>query len=137
MFARCWLSRWLFCTGPILYRSCDFLSLQGPLATASSIGRTFISPPVNTFPAPSLYSDGRFSNGPLWVERLAELQGDAPLAASLAGGNNYAFNGARDHRHFPCAVRFGAERGTTGRGLPERPRECGIADRPLRDLGRS
>lgn len=42
------------------------------------------------------YDGGRFSNGALWVETLAANLGFAADAApSLAGGNNYAFAGAR------------------------------------------
>lgn len=41
------------------------------------------------------YSSGRFSNGPLWVEVLADRLGQSALKPSLAGGTNYAFNGAR------------------------------------------
>lgn len=42
------------------------------------------------------YFNGRFSNGPLWVEGLASGLGLAGEAASFfAGGNNYAFAGAR------------------------------------------
>ncbi|WP_448206341.1 SGNH/GDSL hydrolase family protein [Azospirillum sp. sgz302134] len=37
---------------------------------------------------------GRFSNGPVWVERLAERLGTR-LTASSAGGTNYAVGGAR------------------------------------------
>ena len=50
---------------------------------------------------PSPYFGGRFSNGPLWVERLAERLGLGhpternPLPApSEAGGTNYAYGGA-------------------------------------------
>jgi outer membrane lipase/esterase len=49
--------------------------------------------PGNTQP----YDNGRFSNGPLWVETLASGMGlGANVAApSIAGGNNYAIAGAR------------------------------------------
>lgn len=47
-----------------------------------------------TFP-PSPYYDGRFSNGPLWVEYLAEGLGlPAASDAWLKGGNNFAWAGA-------------------------------------------
>ena len=42
------------------------------------------------------YFDGRYSNGPLWVETLAaDLGLPNGSKAFLAGGNNYAFAGAR------------------------------------------
>ena len=42
------------------------------------------------------YFGGRYSNGPLWTELLAAGLGQASDAAPyLAGGNNYAFAGAR------------------------------------------
>jgi phospholipase/lecithinase/hemolysin len=51
---------------------------------------------------PPPYFGGRFSNGPLWVERLAErlhlghpTESSPAPAPSLAGGTNYAFGGAQ------------------------------------------
>lgn len=46
------------------------------------------------FPVPpSPYFDGRFSNGPVWVESLASKLG-LTISPSLAGGNNFAYGGA-------------------------------------------
>jgi outer membrane lipase/esterase len=39
------------------------------------------------------YFNGRFSNGPLWVDHVAGFLG-LPMKAALAGGTNYAFGGA-------------------------------------------
>jgi phospholipase/lecithinase/hemolysin len=47
-------------------------------------------------PAGQPYFNGRFSDGPVWVETLAAGLGlTANAAPSLLGGNNYAFAGAR------------------------------------------
>lgn len=42
---------------------------------------------------------GRFSNGPVWVERMAEAMG-LPLQPARVGGTNYAVGGARTHGGF-------------------------------------
>lgn len=42
---------------------------------------------------PSPYFDGRFSNGPVWVENLASKLG-LTISPSTAGGNNFAYGGA-------------------------------------------
>lgn len=43
----------------------------------------------------SHYYQGRFSNGPVWVERLSTELGLGPIQRSTAGGLNYAYGGAR------------------------------------------
>jgi hypothetical protein len=48
-----------------------------------------------TVPNPALYSQGRFSNGPLWVDTLAKYLGEPAVRPSLAGGLDYAVGGAR------------------------------------------
>jgi phospholipase/lecithinase/hemolysin len=40
-------------------------------------------------------SNGRFSNGPLWHEELSSQLGVSAASRSTAGGNNYAYGGAR------------------------------------------
>ena len=40
------------------------------------------------------YFKGRFSNGPLWVEHVASSL-RLPMKASLSGGNNFAYGGAK------------------------------------------
>jgi len=48
-----------------------------------------------TQPAPTAdYYQGRFTNGPNWLDYLAHDLGVAAPVASLAGGSNYAFGGA-------------------------------------------
>ena len=47
------------------------------------------------FPVSPPYYQGRFSNGPNWVEDLAAAYGLGPMKPSLLGGTDYAFGGAR------------------------------------------
>lgn len=61
----------------------------------SDTGNTFIAT-GGTAPAPP-YSNGRFSDGPVWVEALAQALNvpAGSVAPYLSGGENYAFGGAR------------------------------------------
>jgi outer membrane lipase/esterase len=49
----------------------------------------------NTNPASPPYYNGHFSNGPVWVERLAWRLGIPAPVASSQGGTNYAYSDAR------------------------------------------
>ena len=48
----------------------------------------------NTLPASPPYWQGRYSNGPVWLNRFSELRGVPEPTRSLAGGTNYAYGGA-------------------------------------------
>jgi phospholipase/lecithinase/hemolysin len=45
-------------------------------------------------PTPFIYSDGRFTNGRVWVQVLAAKLGLGTVKASLDGGRDFAFGGA-------------------------------------------
>jgi phospholipase/lecithinase/hemolysin len=45
-------------------------------------------------PTSAVYSDGRFSNGAVWVQDLAKDFGLPAVTPSLAGGTDFAFGGA-------------------------------------------
>lgn len=66
----------------------DSLSDSGNLFTATG------NPP---FP----YYNGRFSNGPVYSEVLADNLGTGPLTPSLLGGTNFAWAGARSGTDVP------------------------------------
>ena len=66
----------------------DSLSDVGNVHTASTAQGLIPDPPPP-------YFDGRLSNGPIWVDRLAERLGIAAPSASLMGGTNYAYAGAK------------------------------------------
>src|SRR6516165_9035563 len=62
----------------------DSLSDTGNVAIATG----------GAIPNPALYFQGRFSNGPIWVDALAQELGEPAVRPSLAGGLDYAFGGA-------------------------------------------
>lgn len=59
--------------------------------SGSDVGNTL---PIFGIPASPPYFKGRYSNGPMWVERLAELLEVSTPQPSESGGTNYAYGGA-------------------------------------------
>jgi phospholipase/lecithinase/hemolysin len=59
----------------------------------SDVGNAYIAT-GGTMPASPPYSNGRFSNGNIWVQDLATQFNLPAVQASLAGGNDYAVGGA-------------------------------------------
>ena len=80
----------------------DSFSDQGNLfgATTLALG------PANALPAADHYFSGRFSNGPVYTDLLAQQFG-LPLTPSLTGGNNFAYGGARTAYNRVDAVPLG------------------------------
>jgi phospholipase/lecithinase/hemolysin len=67
-----------------IYAFGDSLSDAGNIATAT----------LGVLPVNSVYSDGRFTNGNVWVQDLATNLGLPIPKASLLGGTDYAYGGA-------------------------------------------
>jgi len=59
---------------------------------------------VGAFPPNPPYFNGRFSNGPVWVERLAASLGLPAVMPSFLGGSNYAVGGAESGLGHSLAV---------------------------------
>lgn len=68
----------------------DSLSDEGNLYQASSTNPALHPDP----PVPPYDSQGRISNGPIWVDYFADLMGFSRPTASLRGGTDYAYAGA-------------------------------------------
>jgi phospholipase/lecithinase/hemolysin len=82
------------CAAPAMAGPYSSLVIFGD--SLSDTGNLFLATGGTQPPAGQPYYNGRFSDGPVWVETLAAQLGLAANAApSLAGGNNYAFAGAR------------------------------------------
>ncbi len=54
----------------------------------------YVTPSLFKYPG-KYYYQGRFSNGPVWVEGLSAGLGLPPLTRSTAGGNDFAYGGAQ------------------------------------------
>jgi phospholipase/lecithinase/hemolysin len=67
-----------------VYAFGDSLSDAGNVSLGT-LGVVPVSPP---------YSDGRFTNGNVWVQDLSQNLGLPPVKPSLAGGTDYAYGGA-------------------------------------------
>jgi phospholipase/lecithinase/hemolysin len=65
------------------------------------VGNIFFLTKGTDPPAP--YYNGRFSNGPIWVEHVASSMG-LPMKAALLGGTDYAFAGAHVTGPVPTAA---------------------------------
>jgi phospholipase/lecithinase/hemolysin len=70
----------------------------------SDVGNDFIGS-KGTEPDPAAdYYQGHFSNGPIWLEYLAQNLGVATPTPALAGGTDYAFGGAQTGPGFSTFV---------------------------------
>ncbi|EWY38760.1 autotransporter [Skermanella stibiiresistens SB22] len=78
-----------------VYTFGDSLSDTGNIAAAT----------FGTMPLPEFYYQGRFSNGPVWVDHVAAAFG-TESKASLLGGTNHAFGGATTGGTVPPGVTF-------------------------------
>lgn len=59
----------------------------------SDVGNVFAGT-ADTFPLPGFYFDGRFSNGPNWLDDLSAKLG-LSMSPALLGGNDFAVGGAQ------------------------------------------
>jgi phospholipase/lecithinase/hemolysin len=71
-------------TYPAIYSFGDSLSDVGNLSAGTA----------GTIPLPGFYFNGRFSNGPNWLDDLSAKLG-LPMSPALLGGDNYAVGGAQ------------------------------------------
>ena len=82
---------------PLLGTAGPFSNLYVFGDSLSDTGNLLGTGNTRPFPFAGPYAGDRFSNGPLWVEHLAQGLGLSPQAAApfIYGGNNYAFSGAQ------------------------------------------
>src|SRR5918998_3827853 len=78
----------------IRHRALGAAFLAGMLASSPAMAENFPALVVFGDSLSDTGNAGRFSNGPVWVERIAERIG-ARLRPSGEGGTNYAVGGAR------------------------------------------
>ncbi len=87
----------LACAAVLFLAACSATGRAGPITQIVSFGDS-LSDVGNSYaqygyPASPPYAQGRYSNGPIWLDRLASKLGAAAPAASLTGGLDYAFGG--------------------------------------------
>jgi phospholipase/lecithinase/hemolysin len=82
---------------PALLRAGPFTQIVAFGDSLTDTGNVFAAT-GDTIPASPPYFAGRFSNGPLWVERLAQMLGVPDPAPSVFGGTNNAWAGAETGR---------------------------------------
>ena len=70
------------------------------LSDTGNLFAYLISEGLPVFPPSPPYYNGRFSNGPVWVETLADGLGLTALTPSLLGGTNNAWGGAETGHGF-------------------------------------
>ncbi len=82
---------------PLLANAGPFSNLYVFGDSLSDTGNLLGTGNTRPFPFAGPYLGDRFSNGPLWVEHLAQGLGLSPQAAApfIYGGNNFAFAGAQ------------------------------------------
>jgi phospholipase/lecithinase/hemolysin len=78
------------------------------------VGNILIATKGTTPPSPP-YFNGRFSNGPIWVDHIASAR-NLPMTPSLAGGNDYCVGGAHATGPVP----------TPGGPIPSVPQQVGL-----------
>ncbi len=92
------MRRWIALTLLALTTPAALTPLRaGPITSIVAFGDS-LSDTGNVFQAtgvpPAPYFNGRFSNGPIWLDQLAARLGVAAPGPSSAGGTNYAWAGA-------------------------------------------
>ena len=94
----------VFCGGA---RGGDITGIVSFGDSLSDVGNFYAATGGAAPPAPP-YDPGRFSNGPIWVEHLAQDLGVADPTASSSGGTDYAYGGAMTGTGYTSATFLGA-----------------------------
>src|ERR1700722_9478309 len=90
---RLFLATSLFAGSAVLAHADSFNAIYAFGDSLSDVGNAFIGS-HGTIPGPP-YSNGRFSNGPVWVQDLAASLNLPALTPSLKGGTDYAVGSAQ------------------------------------------
>jgi thermolabile hemolysin len=94
-----WATRWaiVVCVGLNAWSGADAVALTPSrvIVFGDSLSDMGNIDDATGFVPGSTYYDGRFTNGAVWVEYLANDLGVGPLKPSTAGGDNFAYGGAQ------------------------------------------